>query len=271
MASTLIVEGSGISNKIGRTSDSMSSLQGTGSDLTEKGGTVSLRIQSPPPHHRFQSAATAGHRTVPKISARAPLLQVRHTDFAQSEFVERLKGRDQTALTELVEVYLPQLLHAGRGMGFSREESEDLAQSVFTAFIEGLDRFEGRSHVRTFLFGIFYHKVSEHLRDLKRAQQFDPIDEVMETKFDAEGNWRQPPVDIEKQLFAQEAGQIIRDCLEEIPQSQRIVFYLREVEEMETADICNKMGISPTNCGVLLFRARNRLRECLAKRGLTNG
>ncbi len=190
------------------------------------------------------------------------------TSFSDPEFLDRLPRRDRAALTELVEAYLPQLLRAGQGMGFSPDESEDLAQSVFTAMIEGLDRFQRRSHIRTFIFGIFYHKVSEHLREKQKAQQHDPIDEVMESKFDAQGNWRQPPADIEKQLLDQEAGEIIQECLETIPQSQRIAFYLREVEEMTTPEICKEMGISATNLGVLLFRARNRLCECVEKKGL---
>lgn len=192
-------------------------------------------------------------------------------NFSDPEFIERLRTRDRAALQELVEAYLPQLLRAGRGMGFSRADNEDLAQSVFTAMMEGVDRFEGRSHIRTFLFGIFYNKVSERLRENQRAQQTDPIDEVMESKFDAAGNWRQPPVDIERQVFGREIGQIIQECLEAIPQAQRIAFYLREIEEMKTPKICNKMGISATHLGVLLFRARNRLRECVEKKGLKRG
>ncbi len=145
-------------------------------------------------------------------------------NFSEPGFLERLKTRDPVALAELADTYLPQLLRAGRGMGFSREESEDLAQSVFVAFLEGLDRFEGRSHIRTFLFGIFYNKVSEHLREKQRAQEFDPIDEVMESRFDTRGNWRQPGLDVEKQLLAQESREIIQECLESIPQAQRIAF-----------------------------------------------
>ncbi len=193
------------------------------------------------------------------------------TDFSHPEFLKRLKNRDRGALSQLAEAYLPQLLRAGRGMGFSREENEDLAQSVFAAALESVSRFEGRSHIRTFLFGIFYNKVSEHLREKQRAQEHDPIDEVMESKFDARGNWRRPPPDIEKQLLDQEAGQIVQECLETIPQAQRIAFYLREIEEMKTPEICKKMRISATNLGVLLFRARNRLRECVEKKGLKRG
>ncbi len=190
------------------------------------------------------------------------------SDFSDPEFLARLKRRDPPALEELVETYLPQLLRAGRGMGFSREESEDIAQSVFAAMIEALDRFSGRSHIRTYLFGIFYNKVSEHLRESQKAQQSDPIEEVMESKFDTRGNWRQPPADVERQLYSQEAGKIIQECLEGIPRAQRIAFYLREVEEMRTPEICKKLGITSTNLGVLLFRARNRLRECVEKKGL---
>ncbi len=193
------------------------------------------------------------------------------TDFSHPEYLKRLKKRDRDALSQLVEAYLPQLLRAGRGMGFSREENEDLAQSVFAAALESVSRFEGRSHIRTFLFGIFYNRVSEHLREKQTAQENDPIDEVMESKFEVRGNWRQPSVDIEKQLFGQEARQIIQECLETIPRAKRIALYLREIEEMNTPEICKKMGISTTNLGVLLFRARNRLRECVEKKGLKRG
>src|SRR6516225_5358486 len=116
-------------------------------------------------------------------------------DFSDPAFLERLRKRDQAALAELVDEYLPQLLHAGRGMGFSPEEADDLVQSVFTALIESVGRFQGRSHIRTFLFGIIYNKVSEHLREKQKAQQFDPIDELMESRFDARGNCRHPRID----------------------------------------------------------------------------
>ena len=193
---------------------------------------------------------------------------MREANFSDPEFLERLRRPDEAAWETMVEVYLPQLLRTGRGMGFSSDENRDLAQSVFVALMEGIARFEGRSHIRTFLFGIFYNKVSELLRAKQRAAENDPIDEVMESRFDASGNWRQPPLDIEKAVFAREAREMVQECLETVPHSQRAAFYLREVEEMATAEICKKMAISATNLGVLLFRARNRLRECLEKKGL---
>ena len=193
------------------------------------------------------------------------------TNFPAPEFLERLRGRDPAAWEAIVDAYLPQLLRAGRGMGFSLDEAQDLAQSGFVALMESIGRFEGRSHIRTFLFGIFYNKVSEHLRERQKADQSDLIDDVMESRFDLKGRWRQPPADIEQGVFGREVREMVQDCLETVPRAQRIAFYLREVEEMQTEEICKKMDVSGTNLGVMLFRARNRLRECLEKKGLKKG
>ncbi len=190
------------------------------------------------------------------------------SDFSDPEFLKCLRSRDSHALGAVVDAYLPQLLRAGRGMGFSPEAAEDLAQSSFLALIQSVDRFEGRSHIRTFLFGIFYNKVNEYLREKIKVESHDPIDEVIESRFDQAGRWRQPPGDIEREVYGLEIGRSIQDCLGELPESQRIIFYLREVEEMSTQEICKKMGLSKTNVGVILFRARNRLRECLESKGL---
>ncbi|TAM79727.1 MAG: sigma-70 family RNA polymerase sigma factor [Acidobacteria bacterium] len=193
---------------------------------------------------------------------------MRKIDFSVPEFLDRLRQRDPAGWEAIVDAYLPQLLRAARGMGFSSDVAQDLAQSVFVALMESIGRFEGRSHIRTFLFGIFYNKVSEHLREKQKVEGNDPIDDVMESKFDLSGKWRQPPADIEQAVFGREVGGMIQDCLQSVPQTQRIVFHMREVEEMTTEEICKKMAISGTNLGVLLFRARNRLRECLEKKGL---
>lgn len=61
---------------------------------------------------------------------------------------------------------------------------------------------------------------------------------------------------------------MLQECLEKVPRAQRIAFYLREVEEMKSEEICKKMAVSVTNLGVMLFRARNRLRDRLEKKGL---
>jgi RNA polymerase sigma-70 factor (ECF subfamily) len=181
--------------------------------------------------------------------------------------VARLRARDPEALASAVQDHARALYRAARGMGFPEAEAEDLVQAVFTTFLETLDRFEGRSQVRTWLFGILHRKVLERRREQYRDQQHDPIDEVFESRFDARGNWVRPPEDLHRALESREIGEALAGCLQGLPAAQREVFVLREMEGLETAEICKILGVTVTNMGVLMHRARNRLRECIEAKG----
>ena len=185
---------------------------------------------------------------------------------SKTELLARLHRRDPEALATVVQDHAKALYRAARGLGF-RDEAEDMVQDIFSTFLETLDRFEGRSQVRTWLFGILHHKVMEGRRDHYRDQQNDPIDEVFESRFDTHGNWMRPPQDLDQLLASQQIGEAINHCLGTLPTTQREVFVLREVEECETGEICKILGISVTNLSVLIHRARLRLRECLEARG----
>ncbi|MCL5744166.1 MAG: RNA polymerase subunit sigma, partial [Acidobacteria bacterium] len=68
-------------------------------------------------------------------------------------------------------------------------------------------------------------------------------------------------------MESQQIGEAIAGCLEGLPAAQREVFVLREVQGFETPEICKILGLTVTNMGVMMHRARNRLRECIEKRG----
>ncbi len=174
-----------------------------------------------------------------------------------------IRRRDPAALREVVEEYLPQVMRAARGAGLPRDEAEDVTQETFATFLEIASRFEGRSHVRTFLFGILYRKVSERRRALGRERRHDPIDDVMESRFDAAGRWTRPPAAADALLRADEVRRALADCLAASPENQRLAFHLREVEGLPTAEICKILDVTATNLGVMLYRLRNRTRECL--------
>jgi RNA polymerase sigma-70 factor (ECF subfamily) len=106
-------------------------------------------------------------------------------------------------------------------------------------------------------------------RERARDERHDPIDEVFESRFDTARKWFRPREDIERILESKQAGELIQLCLGELPHAQRAVFTLREVEELETPDICKILQISVSNLGALMHRARARLRECLKAHGLT--
>ena len=163
----------------------------------------------------------------------------------------------------MVEASLDQVLRAARGAGLDRQQAEDVTQSTFATFIETAPRFEGRSQVRTWIFGILKRKIQEARRGFAKDLRMDDIDEVFEARFDEKKSWSRPPRGPEDELFTKEAGREINDCLEGVPDRQRMAFVLREVEGLSTPEICKILESSATNVGVMLFRARNRLRECL--------
>jgi RNA polymerase sigma-70 factor (ECF subfamily) len=182
-------------------------------------------------------------------------------------FLDRLRRRDPDALAEAVQAHARPLIRAAKALGFPEQDAEDLVQDVFTTFLEKLEAFEGRSQLRTWLFGILHRKAMERRRASIKDDRMDSIDEVFESRFDADGNWTRPPADLERLLLSKEIGQIIRGCMDGLPVNQREVFVLREVEGLETPEICKILEVSVTNFGVLMHRARARLRECLESKG----
>ena len=178
-----------------------------------------------------------------------------------------LRRRDPDALRTVVDEQGRRLYRAARGMGYSPSEAEDLVQDVFVTFLESVDRFEGRSQVGTWLFGILHHKSQERRRSVIREEINDPIDQVFESQFDSRSAWIRPPTAPDRHVSAQEAGHAIQGCLDGLSPIQREVFQLRQVEELSAAEVCKISGHTITHIGVLFHRARMKLRACLEGKG----
>jgi len=183
-------------------------------------------------------------------------------------FAARIRAGDREAFQAVVHAYMSQLLRAARGAGLKPQRAEDVTQATFVTFIEVAPRFEGRSHVRTFLFGILYKKIAEARRELQRDQQFDTIDDVVEKRFKSDGSWQHPPRPIDLQLHDADIRDVIDGCLEHVSTQKRMAFVLREVQGLATEEICKILEVTRTNLGVLLYRVRNHLRECLEAKGM---
>ena len=113
-----------------------------------------------------------------------------------------------------------------------------------------------------------YRKILEARRRVQRDQKMDDIDAVVEQRFDAQGSWTRPPRPVDDQVYASEVRAEIQNCLEITPDVQRMAFVLREVEGLDSQEVCKILSVSRTNLGVLLYRVRNRLRECLEAKGI---
>ena len=182
------------------------------------------------------------------------------------ELAARIRAGDAAAIQAVVQAYLQQILRAARGAGLDPDRAEDVTQATFATFIEKASQFEGRSHVRTWLFGILYRKIAEARRGLQREQKTDDIEDVLERRFKPNGTWAKPPQPMK--LYSDNVRKFIEECLEMLPTAQRMAFVLREVQELTTEEICKILDVTNTNLGVLLYRGRNRLRECLENRGV---
>ncbi len=172
-------------------------------------------------------------------------------------------------LGAVVREALPGLLRAARAAGLDPSLAEDAVQDAVLVFIERAADFDGRAHAAAWIHGILVHKIQEHRRRLRRTTAEDPIDAVVESRFAPDGRWSRPPAGPDGTLLQAEVRVAIGDCLEGVPDRQRLAFTLREVEGFSVAEICKILEVTANNLGVLLFRARNRLRECLEARAIT--
>lgn len=161
------------------------------------------------------------------------------------------------------------------GYAMSRLRNDDLAadlvQETLLAAWKGRHNFKGDSTARTWLTGILKHKITDHIRaeirsrNLAEAVENDPTSRW----FGADGAWQEAPrtwSDNPEQLCRDdEFRAVLQECMERLPEKQRLVFEMREFSGDETETICKALEVSTTNLHVLLHRARLALRGCLEK------
>ena len=153
--------------------------------------------------------------------------------------------------------------------------AEEAVQEALLAALEGIGRFDGRSTLRTWLTSILRFKVIDLQRRLvaERAQVdidaerlVDEHESWLDEMFDETGHWRAPPQawnDPEAALEQRRFWEAFEKCLGGLPATASRVFFKREVLGEETETICKEEGITPSNCWVILHRARLQLRACL--------
>jgi len=185
-----------------------------------------------------------------------------------SSRVAAIRRRDPTTLEAVVRETLPRLVRAARAAGLAEHDAYDAVQSTMLVFVQKADQFDGRASVGTWLFGILFRKIREQRRAATREGPVDDIDAVVDARFDAAGRWLRPPSATDAAATTAEIMRYLADCLDEVPERQRNAFVLREIEQLTTEEVCNVLEVSANNLGVMLFRARNRLRECLEAKGI---
>lgn len=181
---------------------------------------------------------------------------------------DSIRSRDPAALEAVARENIGPLLRGARAAGLNGADAYDVVQEVLLVFVQKADRYDGRASVRTWLFGILFNKIAERRRAVAREETVDDIDAVVDARFDARGQWIKPPRSPDAELAAGQAMKMLEECLDQLPERRRVAFVLREVEQLDVDEVCNVLHVSRNNLGVLLFRARNALRECLESKGI---
>ncbi len=151
------------------------------------------------------------------------------------------------------------------------EIAQDLVQETFMAALKSQINFKGRSTEKTWLTGILKHKILDWLRKKYRESAMVelPADQD-EDWFDRKGHWKNGPApwaENPEQLLEQKAFlNTVRQCLDTLPTKQARVLSLRTLDNESTEDICKVLDITPTNCWVILHRARALMRKCIQTR-----
>lgn len=158
----------------------------------------------------------------------------------------------------------------------SADAAEDLLQETLLAALAARGGFSGRAAERTWLTGILKHKLADHLRKAIRQRALTEAEaDGTAEMFDQRGRWsvRMPAWhgDPHTKLENAEFRDVLLRCLSKLPSRIAQVFWLREVDGMSSDDICQELGISPTNLWAMLSRARLRLRRCLSDNWFEDG
>ena len=158
-----------------------------------------------------------------------------------------------------------------------RDESkaEDAVQETFLAALKGGKSFQGRSAEKSFLVGILKNKIYDHFRKASRETSFTDLqfnDDEDSDRFINEGlgkggwvhelgpqEWSRAGESLDQELF----WKTYRDCAGKLPDKVAAVFNLREVDGLDSKEVCKVLNISESNLWVMLHRARMALRSCL--------
>jgi RNA polymerase sigma-70 factor, ECF subfamily len=184
------------------------------------------------------------------------------------ELLVRLRDGDELAFVELVRRHQSSMLRLARSYVPNAAVAEEVAQETWVVALRGISGFEGRSSVKTWLYRILINRArSVGAREQRLVPVGAPETAVDASRFGLDGSWASPPEhwidDLADRLQAEKLSGSIRAALDDLPDLQRDVVTLRDLEGMTSSEVCDLLGISNGNQRILLHRGRGRLRRAL--------
>jgi RNA polymerase sigma-70 factor (ECF subfamily) len=188
-------------------------------------------------------------------------------DGGEAALVERLRRGEEAAFAELVSAQGGRLLAVARRLLGSEEEARDAVQDAFLSAFRSISSFGGGARLSTWLHRIVVNAALMRLRRRRRKRE-EPIDELLPT-FAADGHWSQEPkpwgASADELLAARDVRAAVRRCIDRLPESHRTVLLLRDIEDLDTDETAELLGITAGAVKVRLHRARQALRTLLER------
>jgi RNA polymerase sigma-70 factor (ECF subfamily) len=188
----------------------------------------------------------------------------------ESMLVTALRRGDERAFMELVDTYTPGMRRFALTFVRTPAVADEVVQEAWLGVLRGLDRFEGRSSLKTWIFRILTNIAKTRGQREGRSIPFSslaPDDEhaVDPHRFAENGQWASPPRSFgpEERLLSDETMAVVEAAIAALPPNQAIVITMRDVEGFDAEEARNALDISETNQRVLLHRARSKVRQAL--------
>jgi RNA polymerase sigma-70 factor (ECF subfamily) len=199
----------------------------------------------------------------------------------EAELLARLRSGDERAFEWLVESYHGKMMAVARTYVRTRAVAEEVVQETWLGVLKGLDRFEGRSTLKTWILRILVNTAmmrggrearSVPFSSLVPEHAAQPVVESQRFRAPGEpfaGDWKRYPANWqsspESELLGRESLDVVRRAIEELPPPQQRVIAMRDVAGYSAEEACDALDISPGNQRVLLHRARSYVRSALER------
>jgi RNA polymerase sigma-70 factor (ECF subfamily) len=192
--------------------------------------------------------------------------------------VAALRAGDEAAFAALVDSLSPALLRMARMFVRDRAVAEEVVQETWLSVLRGIDRFEGRSALRTWIYRILINTAKTRGQRESRSVPFSAAvggdepsvdaDRFLGPEHRAAGSWALAPAEWptpEEQLLSGETRDVILEAIEQLPETQRAVITMHDIEGAPSAEVAEALGITDGNQRVLLHRARTKVRAALER------
>jgi len=192
------------------------------------------------------------------------------------QLVGALREGDEAAFLAVVRRHHPSMVRVARTFVASDAVAEEVVQESWLGVLDGIGQFEGRSSLRSWLFSIVANRARSRAAREARSAPFSSFDEpddepaVDSSRFLPQdhprwpGHWSSPPERWpEEKLLLRETLDLARAAIAALPEAQRQVIILRDVEGCDAEEVCQALGVSDGNQRVLLHRARSKVRAML--------